>query len=137
MKKTTKGHLLYYTGLAVSILAPLITAATQFPVWTEKVGGTQVGGMFILVAIICMIPLYKHLNISLKSPSSLSIWLTLSLILWALSKVVDQLLIVCVAGLIGNAVGLLLCAIGNKLRYGKWLTTETLKEVLNEQNTNR
>lgn len=120
MKKSTKGTIIYYTGLAVSILAPLVAAATQFPVWTESVPGTQIGGMFIFVALLCMIPLFNHLKIALKSPSSCLLWTLIFVITWALSKIIDELLIVALVGSIANYIGALLCGIGNYLRRGRF-----------------
>ena len=120
MKKSTKGTIIYYTGLAVSILAPLVAAATQFPVWTESVPGTQIGGMFIFVALLCMIPLFNHLKIALKSPSSCLLWTLIFVTTWALSKIIDELLIVALVGAIANYIGALLCGIGNYLRRGRF-----------------
>lgn len=128
MKKTTKGTIIYYTGLVISILAPLVAAATQFPVWTEKVGGAQIGGMFIFVALLCMIPLFNHLKIALKSPSSCLLWTLIFVCTWALSKIIDQLVIVSLVGAIANYVGALLCGIGNYLRRGRFFVNAEISD---------
>lgn len=128
MKRTTKGHIIYYTGLAVSILAPLVAAATQFPVWTEKVPGTQIGGMFIFVSLLCLIPLFNHLKIALKSPSSCLLWTLVFVCTWALSKIIDELLIVALVGAIANYAGALLCGIGNYLRRGRFFVNAEISD---------
>ena len=116
MTPKTKGNIIYYVGLAVSIVAPLIAAATQFPVWTENVEPTQIGGMFVFVAILCMIPLFNHFKIALKSPSSAMLWTIMFVVTWALSKIIKQIVIVSLVGMISNIVGAILCGIGNHLR---------------------
>lgn len=128
MKRTTKGHILYYIGLAVSIIAPLIAAATQFPVWTQTVPGTQIGGMFIFVAILCVIPLFNHLKIALKSPSSCLLWTIIFVCTWALSNIIDELVIVSLVGAIANYVGALLCGIGNYLRKGRFVLNAEISD---------
>lgn len=127
MKKSTKGTIIYYTGLVISILAPLVAAATQFPVWTENVDSGQVGGMFVFVALLCMIPLFNHLKIALKSPSSCLLWTIIFVCTWALSKIIQQLIIVSLVGTVANYVGALLCGIGNYLRRGRFfINAETV-----------
>ena len=127
MKKATKGTIIYYTGLVISILAPLVAAATQFPVWTENVDSGQIGGMFVFVALLCMIPLFNHLKIALKSPSSCLLWTTIFECTWALSKIIQQLIIVSLVGMVANYVGALLCGIGNYLRRGRFfINAETV-----------
>lgn len=127
MKKSTKGTIIYYTGLVISILAPLVAAATQFPVWTENVDRGQIGGMFVFVALLCMIPLFNHLKIALKSPSSCLLWTIIFVCTWALSKIIQQLIIVSLVGTVANYVGALLCGIGNYLRRGRFfINAETV-----------
>lgn len=130
MTKTCKGHILYYTGLVVSVVAPLIAAATQFPVWTEEVEGGQIGGMFVFIAILCMIPVFNHLKITLKSPSSPLFGIIFFVIVWAFSKIINELLVVSLVYMIANVVGATMCAVGNKLRYGKWFIKEVVKEAM-------
>lgn len=116
MTTKTKGNIIYYVGLAVSIAAPLIAAATQFPVWTENVEPTQIGGMFVFCAILCMIPLFNHFKLALKSPSSALLWSIMFIVTWALSKIIAQIVIVSLVGMISNIIGAILCGIGNHLR---------------------
>lgn len=132
MKKTTKGHILYYAGLLVSVVAPLVAAATQFPVWTEEVEGGQIGGMFVFVAILCMIPVFNHLKITLKSPSSPLFGIIFFVIVWAFSKIINELLVVSLVYMIANIIGATMCAVGNKLRYGKWIIKEAVKEAMHD-----
>lgn len=131
MKKSTKGTIIYYTGLVISILAPLVAAATQFPVWTENVDSGQIGGMFVFVVLLCMIPLFNHLKIALKSPSSCLLWTIIFVCTWALSKIIQQLIIVSLVGTVANYVGALLCGIGNYLRRGRFFVNAETSDATN------
>lgn len=116
MTRKAKGNIVYYVGLAVSIAAPLVAAATQFPVWTENVEPTQISGMFVFVAILCMIPLFNHFRIALRSPSSAMLWTIMFVVTWALSKIIDQIVIVSLVGAVSNIIGAVMCGIGNYMR---------------------
>lgn len=116
MTRKAKGNIVYYVGLAVSIAAPLVAAATQFPVWTENVEPTQISGMFVFVAILCMIPLFNHFKIALRSPSSAMLWTIMFVVTWALSKIIAQIVIVSLVGAVSNIIGAVMCGIGNHLR---------------------
>lgn len=116
MTRKAKGNIVYYVGLAVSIAAPLIAAATQFPVWTENVEPAQISGMFVFVAILCTIPLFNHFKLALKSPSSALLWSIMFVVTWALSKIIDQIVIVSLVGAVSNIIGAVMCGIGNHLR---------------------
>lgn len=116
MSNKAKGNIIYYVGLAVSIAAPLIAAATQFPAWTENVEPTQIGGMFVFCAILCMIPLFNHFKLALKSPSSALLWTIMFVATWALSKIIAQIVVVSFVGAISNIAGAILCGVGNHIR---------------------
>lgn len=116
MSAKAKGNIIYYTGLAVSITAPLIAAAAQFPVWTETVDSRQVSGIFVFVALLCLIPLFNHFKTVLRSPSSTLLWSIVFFISWSLSKIIDEIVIVSLTGALSNAAGAVLCGIGNRLR---------------------
>lgn len=116
MTRHKQGVILYYTGIVVSVLAPLITALTQFPVWTEKVPKTQLGGMFIFTALLSCIPFLKHVRMQLKTPSAVTVWAIIFLICWSMNKIIEQLYLIALVGLIANVVGAVLCAVGNRLR---------------------
>ena len=116
MTRHRQGVILYYVGIVVSVLAPLITAMTQFPVWTEKVPKTQLGGMFIFTALLSCIPFLKHIRMQLKTPSAVTVWAVIFLICWSMNKIINQLYLIALVGLIANVVGAILCAVGNRLK---------------------
>ena len=116
MTRHKQGVILYYVGIVVSVLGPLITALTQFPVWTSKVPKTQLGGMFIFTALLSCIPFLKHIRMQLKTPSAVTVWAVIFLICWSMNKIINQLYLIALVGLIANVVGAVLCAVGNRLK---------------------
>ena len=107
---------MYYTGLVLSILAPFIATLTQFPVWTQNADPKQVSAMFIVMAVICAVPLMNHFKQALKSPSAIAVWVFLFLVTWGLSQIIKQVMIISLVGMIANIIGAVLCGIGNKLK---------------------
>lgn len=107
---------MYYTGLVLSILAPFIATLTQFPVWTEQVDPKQVSAMFIVMAVVCAVPLLNHFKQALKSPSSIAVWVFLFLVTWGMKQIVNQVMIIALVGLIANIIGAILCGVGNKVK---------------------
>lgn len=116
MSNRTKGLIMYYTGLVLSILAPFIATLTQFPMWTQNVDPKQVSAMFIVMAVICAVPLMNHFKQALKSPSAIAVWVFLFLVTWGLSQIIKQVMIISLVGMIANIIGAVLCGIGNKLK---------------------
>ena len=116
MTRYKQGVILYYVGIVISVLGPLITALTQFPVWTSKVPKTQLGGMFIFTALLSCIPFLKHIRMQLKTPSAVTVWAVIFLICWSMNKIIEQLYLIALVGLISNVVGAVLCAVGNRLK---------------------
>lgn len=107
---------MYYTGLVLSILAPFIATLTQFPVWTKEVDPKQVSAMFVVMAVVCAVPLLNHFKQALKSPSAIAVWVFLFLVTWGMSQIIKQVMIISLVGMIANIIGAILCGIGNKLK---------------------
>lgn len=128
MTRNKKGAVMYYTGVVVSVLAPLITAMTQFPIWTENVPKSQLGGMFIFTALLSCIPFLKHIRMQLKTPSAVTVWALLFLVCWAMNKIIDQLYVIALVGLVANILGAVLCAVGNKLRARAHTNNQYIEE---------
>lgn len=132
MTRNKKGAVIYYTGIVISVLAPLITAMTQFPIWTENVPKSQLGGMFIFTALLSCIPFLKHIRMQLKTPSAVTVWALLFLVCWAMNKIIDQLYVIALVGLVANILGAVLCAVGNRLRA----RAHTNNQYIEENNDN-
>lgn len=117
MTKKQKGNLLYYLGLVIAIVAPLITACVQLPIIKDNASASEISALFIVCAFICAAPLYKHINITFKSPTNAVMWTVIFALAWSLDKIIHQILMIAFVGMISNIVCAFLCGIGNKLRH--------------------
>lgn len=108
MTAKTKATVLTVSGYGISAAAPLIATATQFPVFVQKGTGATVSGAFILVAIICALPMlwYVHRlkaqNRTIPKPSTpLMIWGIILVASLALYQIIDELIIISASGVGG------------------------------------
>lgn len=105
MKNTTKGKIFKITALTVDVAAPLAATISQFPIWVDKNSAATISGLFLVFAFLSAIPFMKQIKAYLKSPSAWSMWCIILVLFVALRNIIDQMLIVCLVGLIANACG--------------------------------
>lgn len=105
MKNTTKGKICKITALTVDVAAPLAATISQFPIWVDKSSAATISGLFLVFAFLSAIPFMKQIKAYLKSPSAWSMWCIILVLFVALRNIIDQMLIVCLVGLIANACG--------------------------------
>lgn len=115
MKNATKGKIIKGVAVAVDVLVPLIATITQFPVWIEQSGEATVSGLFLLFAFFSCLPFIKQIREYMKSPSVLVIWCVIYVLLTVLKNIIDQMVIVCFAGLIANAIGATIYKLGESI----------------------
>ena len=100
-----KRKILKVCAMCISVGAPLIATLTQFPLWIERSSEATISGIFVLFAILSAIPLFKYFNKLLKSPTSPLFWGLVVCSLYALRNIVDEMLVISMAGLISNCIG--------------------------------
>lgn len=122
----TKGALLKFLAIIIDILSPVIAAATQFPIWVHKGKGATLSGLFIVVAMICVIPAFKALLRHINTPGMPIVWTVIFFVFFALSRIIEQMLIVCLVGIVSNLIG------AGIYLYGEKLSTNNKKEEIND-----
>lgn len=115
MTAKTKALILKSTAVGIDVIAPLVATIAQFPVWVEKSAGATVSGLFIVMAFLCCIPFYRAIFSWLKSPSAPLMWTVIFVLMYALSRIIDQMLTVCLVGIISNCIGAVIYKIGKKV----------------------
>ena len=113
MSKLTKGRLICLAAILLDVGAPLVATTTFFPVWVEQSAVATVSGMFVFLALISAVPLFRIVKEKLKSPSVWMIWLILFVLFWALESIVSEIKIIALIGFAANLVGSLV------YKYGK------------------
>ena len=96
-----------WTGHVLSVGAPVVATATQFPIWISSGSHQTVSGIALTLFIISAIPAYKALKDKLKSPSAFLVWLILFTVIATLKPIVDQLYVVALIGVISGGAGTL------------------------------
>lgn len=134
MKPKTKATVLTYTGYGLSAVAPLIATATQFPIFVQKGTGATVSGAFLLVALICVLPIFlytqklKKQNRTMPKPNTPAlIWGIVLIACIALYQIIDELIIISASGLGGVGASKIMFAIAEKQAGGK--TADTVEQV--------
>ena len=101
-------------GHALSIGAPAIATATQFPIWISGGSKQTVSGIALVLLIVSAFPAYKALKDKLKSPSAFLIWLVLFALVASLTPIVDQLYVVALVGLVSGGMGTVFYKLGDR-----------------------
>ena len=116
MTRRTKGTLIKYSALGLDVGVPLAVTLTQFPAMIERSSTSTVSGLFVMFALLSAIPLIKHFKSLLKTPSVPVVWLICFAGLLALRSIIDEMILICAAGAISNAIG------AGLYKYGESLT---------------
>lgn len=95
-------------ALAVSVLPPLIAVISYFPVWSSRGSGAVLSGFAALLAVLSAMPLFKLLSRLLSSPSAWMMWLITFIVFFALSRIVNEMLVISLVGTLSNIVGAVL-----------------------------
>lgn len=112
--KLIKRILLRAGGLMLSILPPLAAILCYFPIWATEGGETVVSGFTALLIILAALPLYKALRKLLASPSVWSMWLIAFVVFLLLSKVAEEMVVICFVGFVSNLLGAALFRLARK-----------------------
>lgn len=122
MRNSTKGSICKGTAVFIDVAAPLAAVVTQFPIWVQKSAEATVSGLFLILALICSIPLLKHIKAFIRSPSIPIVWCILFVVFLVMKSIIDEMLIVCFVGVISNAMGAFV------YKFGKHLQEKDAKE---------
>lgn len=115
MKNTTKGNILKAIAIVIDVGAPLLATLTQFPVWVDRSSEATFSGVFLLFAFLSCLPFLKSIKTYFRSPAVWMIWLILFVLLFALSNIIEEMLVVCFVGLISNCIGALIYKLGKNI----------------------
>ena len=95
------------------IVPGLITILQLFPLWKEEsfstlASGITVSGMAVFLLILTSTPLLKVVKEKWHTPASWFMWLVGAGICFAISKVIEDIALVCFVSFLGNVIGAIL-----------------------------
>ena len=106
---------LHILGFLLCILPPAICTLNYFPIWREVGYESCIAGGVALLLALCAIPLYKLIAERLKSFSSYLMWLVLFLLFSGMSRIADQMTVICFVGFVSNLMGAVCFRIARKI----------------------
>ena len=104
-------HLMIYIYLKFLLKNTL----NYFPIWREVGYESCIAGGVALLLALCAIPLYKLIAERLKSFSSYLMWLVLFLLFFGMSRIADQMTVICFVGFVSNLMGAICFYIAKKI----------------------
>ena len=105
MRNSTKGSLMKNSAIAMAVGCPIGAALTQFPVWVDESAEATVSGLFLIVALLSSVPIFRLMRDRLKSPFMPVIWIAITAALVALRAIIDDLILIGVIASISNTAG--------------------------------
>lgn len=105
MRRETIGKILKVSALVIDVGAPLVATVTQFPIWVDRSAGATMSGLFVFFALLSAIPFFKQIKAYFKSPSAWVMWTVIFVVFVVLRSIIDEMLIICAVGMVGNMIG--------------------------------
>ena len=99
-------RILKASAIAIDVGAPLIATLTQFPIWIERSSEATVSGIFLVFALLSVVPLFRYFKALVKSPSAPLMWGILLAFLYAMRVIIDEMIVISFVGLVSNLVGM-------------------------------
>lgn len=116
MKRSTKGAILKFIAVGIDVSVPLVATLTQFPLWIERSTESTMSGLCLVLIGLSVLPFLKVIKEYFKSPSSWVVFGIIFVLLLLLRNIIDQILIVSLAGFVANVIGAGIYAIGNSMQ---------------------
>lgn len=105
MKNSTKGRIIKTSAIVLDVSVPLAATLTQFPIWVDRSSDATVSGLFLIFAFLSCLPFIKQIKAYFKSPAVWVVWTVLLILFICLRNIINEMIVVCFAGVISNAVG--------------------------------
>ena len=109
-----KRRILRGAALAIDVGAPLIATLTQFPIWVERSAGSTVSGVFVMLALLSAVPLFKFFRGKLRTPSVPIMWLLAFAFLSGLNAIISEMVLITFVGAVSNGLGWVLFKIAGE-----------------------
>lgn len=115
MTNKVKGKLIKDGALTLDVGVPLAVTLSYFPLWVQKSAETTVSGIAVVFALLSIIPLFRTLKRGSKTPSMWLIWCCVAALLYAVSLIINQALVIAVCGAIANCIGAVIYRCGERI----------------------
>ena len=105
--KTNPTQRLVYnaSGLAISIIPVSVAIFSYFPIWAKRDDNSLLSGISLLLIAVALVPLYKHIRQTLRSPSAPLMWFFSFAIFLLLSRIAHEMTVISFVGFVTNLIG--------------------------------
>lgn len=105
MTNKKKGKLIKATAVGVDVVPVAIAILCMFPIWVHRDSNSTISGLFCFMMVLACVPFYRQLRQLFKSPAAWLMWTIAFVILIVLKNIIDEMIPVCLVGLICNTIG--------------------------------
>lgn len=105
MKNKTKGAIVKVSATAVCVIPPVVVTFMQFPLWTYRGEGATISGLALCMAMLCMIPFWRHIKEYFKSPAAVVVFATILAFLLMIRAIIDEMITIMLVATASNCVG--------------------------------
>lgn len=93
------------SGLAISIIPVSVAIFSYFPIWAKRDDNSLLSGISLLLIAVALVPLYKHIRQTLRSPSAPLMWFFSFAIFLLLSRIAHEMTVISFVGFVTNLIG--------------------------------
>lgn len=105
---TPRRIILFILGLMLCTVPVTVTILLYFPLWINEGSGAVISGFTLLLLPAALLPMWRSIKRLLRSPSAYTMWLIAFVIFFMLSKIANEMTVICFVGFVGNLIGAML-----------------------------
>ena len=102
-------------AIAISVIPPAVATLLYFPVWSAAGGELMMSGGTALLLVIAAMPLYNVVKAKLRSPAIWSIWLAAFTAFLFLSRIANEMTVICFVGFVSNLIGSIIFRLAGRI----------------------
>ena len=111
--------LLKFLAVCLSCVPPAVVTLSYFPLWREGGAAALVSGFTLVLLLFSFTPLFKLFKSFFKAPTARGLWLALFIIFFALSKIADEMVVISLAGYLGNLLASFIWRAAGRVNNGR------------------
>jgi hypothetical protein len=102
-------------AIAISVIPPAVATLLYFPAWSATGGELMMSGGTALLLVIAAMPLYNVVKAKLRSPAIWSIWLAAFTAFLFLSRIANEMTVICFVGFVSNLIGSIIFRLAGRI----------------------
>ncbi len=115
MTDRAKGLIVRAVAILFCTIPVTLTILLYFPLWREEGSAQTLSGFTLILLLMAALPLFKYIKKLLHSPSVHLLWFIAFVMFLLLSKIAEQMTVICFIGFISNFIGAILFKLSRKI----------------------